>query len=95
MLKKKSTFSQVILIILIAVLCMVATVTVALLAGSADVDLINWKDLNLSNMLPVLLIGGFLTCVIVGIAVLCVSRTVFFKVKDQLKEFMNDGGEQK
>ena len=95
MLKNKSTFSQVILIILIAVLCMVATVTVALLAGSADVDLINWKDLNLSNMLPVLLIGGFLTCVIVGIAVLCVSRTVFFKVKDQLKEFMNDGGEQK
>lgn len=94
-MKKQSAFSQVILIILVAVLCIVATVTVALLAGSADADWIDWSDLNLSNMLPVLLIGLFLTCVIVGIAVLCVSRTVFFKVKDQLKEFMNDGGEQK
>lgn len=94
-MKKKSTFTQVILIVLVAVLCIIATVTVALLAGSADADWIDWSHLNLSNMLPVLLIGGFLTCVIVGIAVLCVSRTVFFKVKDHLKDFMNDGGIEK
>lgn len=94
-MKKKSTFSQVILVIIVAVLCVVATVTVALLAGSADTTLFDLRNLNIANMLPVLLIGGFITCVIVGIAVLCVSRTVFFKVKDYLKDYMNDGGEEK
>ena len=94
-MKKKSTFSQVILVIIVAVLCVVATVTVALLAGSADATLFDLRNLNIANMLPVLLIGGFITCVIVGIAVLCVSRTVFFKVKDYLKDYMNDGGEEK
>ena len=94
-MKNKSTFSQVILVIIVAVLCIVATVTVALLAGSADSVLFDIRNLNIANMLPVLLIGGFLTCVIVGIAVLCVSRTIFFKVKDVLKEYMNDGGKEK
>lgn len=94
-MKNKSTFAQIIFVILVAVVCVIATLTIALMAGSSDVNLFDLRNLNLANMLPVLLIGGFFTCVIVGIAVLCVSRSVFFKIKDYLKDFNNDGGEEK
>lgn len=93
-MKNKSTFAQVIVVIIVAVVCIVATMTIALVAGSSDANLFDLRNLNLANMLPVLLIGGFLTCVIVGIAVLCVSRSVFFKVKEYL-ENSNNGGEEK
>ena len=94
-MKKQSAFFQVILVILLAVLCLVVTLLLALLAGSKDAPLFDFSNLNFANMIPVLLIGGFFTCVIVGIAVLCVSRTVFFKVKDFLKEMNDDGGNEK
>lgn len=94
-MKNKSTFSQVLLIVIIAVLCVVATVTLALVAGSVGDTLFDFRNLNIVNMLPVLLIGGFITCVVVGISVLIVSRSVFFKVKDYLKELNDNGGNEK
>lgn len=94
-MKKKSTFAQVILLILVAVLCVVTTAVLALVAGSSEKNWIDFANLNLSNMLPVLLIGGFFTCVVVGIAALCVSRSAFFKVKDFFKNLNNGGGEEK
>ena len=93
-MKNKSTFAQVILLILVAVLCIVTTVTLALVAGSSEKDWIDFANLNFANVLPVLIVGGFFTCVIVGIAVLCVSRSALLKVKDFLKN-LNNGGEEK
>ena len=94
-MKNKSTFAQVILLILVAVLCIVTTVALALVAGSSEENWIDFASLNIANVLPVLLIGGFFICVIVCIAVLCVSRSAFFKAKDFFKNLNNDGGEEK
>lgn len=85
-MKKKSVFGGVLLLIIISLVCIVLTVSVALLAGSANAELFNFENLNLSNMIPVLIIGGIVSCFIIGIAVLFVGRTVFFKVKDYFSE---------
>ena len=38
-------------------------------------------------MIPVLILGGFISCVVVGIAVLFVARAVFLKIKERYIEF--------
>ena len=92
-MKEKSLFSKIILLIVLAVICLLITVSIALLFGAIDSTLIDFKNLNFANMIPVLLIGVFLSCVIVGLAVMFVARTAFFKVKDYLKENnQNNGG---
>ena len=85
-MKDKSLFTKIILVIILAVLCIVTTVSIALLFGSVDSSLFDFRNLNFANMIPVLLIGGFLSCVIIGIAVLFIARTAFFKVKDYLND---------
>lgn len=93
--KNKSLFTQAIFIIILAVLCLLLTVGIAFLAGSINTEIFDFKNMNFSNMLPVLLIGGFISCVIVGICVLFVARTAFFKAKDFLKETNKEKGETK
>ena len=85
-MKKKSVFGGILLLITISLICIVATVSVALLAGSVDVKLFNFQNMNLSNMIPVLIVGVILSCFVIGIAVLFVGRTVFFKIKDCFSE---------
>ena len=85
-MKNKSLFIQVISIIILAVVCLLLTVGIALLAGSLNAELFDFDDLNFSNMIPVLLAGIFISCVIVGICVLFVARTAFIKAKDYFKE---------
>ncbi len=85
-MKKKSAFAQIMILVAIALVCIILTVSVALLVGSLDVTLFDWKNLNFANMIPVFIVGGFLTCVIVGIAVIVVFRSLFFKVRDYLFE---------
>jgi hypothetical protein len=47
-------------------------------------------------MIPVLVFGGFVSCVVVGITVLFVARSVFYKVKDYFIETKeNNGGSEK
>ncbi len=89
-MKNKSLFTQVILIIVLCVFCIVATVGISLLAGAIDTDLFNFKNLNFANMIPVLLIGIFISCVIVGISVLFVGKTAFLQVYDYFKEKENN-----
>lgn len=94
-MKNKSLFIQIISLIILAVICLLLTVGIAFLAGSLNADLFDFKNLNFSNMIPILLIGGFISCVVVGICVLFVARTAFFKAKDFLKETNKEKGETK
>lgn len=89
---KKPIFSQIILLIIIAVLCIILTVALALWAGSTDDILLDLQELNWANVIPVILIGGFLCCVIVGILILCLGKNIFNKAKDFLSEIDKNGG---
>ncbi len=92
-MKNKSLFFQVMTLIIVAVVCLILTVSVAVLAGSLNAELFSFENFNFSNMIPVLIIGVFVTCVIVGICVLFVARTAFVKAKDYIKENNKiDGG---
>lgn len=85
-MKNKSLFMQFITLIILAILCLLTTVGVAILVGSLNTELFDFKNLNFSNMIPILIIGGFLSCVIIGICFLFFARTAFFKAKDYLEE---------
>ena len=85
-MKNKSLFIQIVSLIILAVICLLITVAVAFLLGSLNTDIFDFENLNFSNMIPVLIIGGFISCVLVGICFLFVARTAFFKVKDYLEE---------
>lgn len=88
-MKNKSFFSQIMLLLIISAVCILLTVGIALLAGSSNTTFFDFGNLNFSNMLPVLILGCFISCVVIGIAVLFTARTVFFKVKNYL--FDNEG----
>ena len=94
-MKNRSFFSQIMLLVILSVICIVLTVGIALLVGSSNTTLFDFENLNFSNMLPVLILGGFISCVIVGITVLFVARSIFYKVKNYLLEESKNGGEQK
>lgn len=88
-MKKRSVFSGILLLIFISLICLIMTVTFALLAGATDINLFDFRNLNFSNMIPVLIIGGIISCFIIGIAFLFLGRTIFFKVKDYIFETDN------
>lgn len=92
-MKNKSLFSQIILLILIAAVCVIVTVGAALFAGSDHATLFDFQNLNIANMIPVLIIGCFISCVIVGIGALFAARSVFIKIKDYISG--ENGGERK
>lgn len=93
-MKNKSLFFQIIGLIIIALICILLTVGIAILAGSLNAELFDFSKLNFSNMIPILIIGIFISCFIVGIGVLFVLRTAFLKAKDYLKnnDNKNNGG---
>ena len=88
-MKKKSVFNGILVLILIVLICLVMTVGIALLAGAAKVELFDFRNLNFSNMIPVLIVGGIISCFVIGIAFLFLGRTIFFKVKDYFFETNN------
>ena len=94
-MKKKTIFGGILLLIILSLACISITVLLAFFAGSVEADLFNFKNLNWSNMIPIFLVGGMLSCFVVGIAVLFVSRTVFFKVKDYITEINEKKGNEK
>lgn len=93
-MKNRSVFSQVMLLVFLLLICLVLTVAIAFLAGSHNVELFDFENLNFSNMIPVLVLGGIVTCIIVGISVIFVARSVFLKVREHLSE-NKDGGKEK
>ena len=95
-MKNKSFFSQIILLIILSLVCVILTVGIALFVGSYNTTLFDFQNLNFANMIPVLVLGGFISCVVVGITVLFVARSVFLKVKDYFIETNeNNGGSKK
>ena len=92
-MKNRSFFSQIMLLIILSVVCVIVTVGVALFVGSYNTTLFDFENLNFANMIPVLIFGGFISCVVVGITVLFVARAVFLKIKDYLSD--NNGGDKK
>jgi len=85
-LKKNSLFSKILLLIVISMLCIILTVTFALLAGSSDKILFDLSKLNLYNAIPILIVGFFVSCCIVSIAMIFILRTIILKIKDYLNE---------
>ncbi len=94
-MKNKSFFSQIILLIVLSLVCVVLTVGIALFAGSYNTTLFDFANLNFANMIPVLIIGGFVSCVVVGTTVLFVARSVFMKLKDYFTENNKNGGNER
>ncbi len=85
-MKNSSFFSQIILLIIISAICVILTVGIAFFAGTYTTALFDLSKLNLSNMIPVLIFGGFISCVIIGITVVVISREVFIKIKNYISE---------
>ena len=84
------------LLIILSLVCLIFTVGIALFVGSCNTTLFDFQNLNFANMIPVLILGGFISCVVVGITVLFVARSVFLKVKDYFSETNeNNGGNKK
>ncbi len=94
-MKNRSFFSQIMLLVILSVVCVILTVGIALVVGSSATTLFDFENLNLSNMIPVLILGGFISCVVVGITVLFVARSIFYKVKNYLTEEDKNGGDKK
>ena len=93
-MKNRSLFIQIISIIIIAVICLLLTISASLLVGSLNVELFDFQNLNFSNMIPVLIIGGFISCFIIGICFLFIARTAFSKAKDYIKENLKNNEKQ-
>ena len=85
-MKKKSLFSYILLLIIISAIGIALTIGLAVFIGAFDKSVIDFGNLNISNVITVLVIGGFITCVAIGITVLFTAKTMFFKVKDFLSE---------
>ena len=84
------------LLIILSLVCVILTDGIALFVGSCNTTLFDFQNLNFANMIPVLILGGFISCVVVGITVLFVARSVFLKVKDYFSETNeNNGGNKK
>ena len=93
-MKNKSIFSKIMTVIVVALICLVLTAVTALLLGSVNIDIFDFSNLNISNMLPVLIIGGFISCAVVGILVIYLAKDVFVKVKDEIFTKDNGGNEK-
>lgn len=93
-MKKKSAFSQLLTVVMVALIGFVVTMVIAFWVGSADTQIFDLREINWGNAIPVILIGGFATCVAVGIAVLVVSKNIFLKVRDYFLEDKIDGGKK-
>lgn len=97
-MKNKSLLFQVATVIIVGVLCVLVTLAFTILAGSINAEIFDFANLNFSNMIPVFLVGIFISCAIVGICVLFVLRTTFNKAKEYLEkeeEKNKNGGNDK
>lgn len=91
-MKEKSTFTMILTVVIVALVGIVLTVLVALMAGSMDVQLFDFENINLANVIPVIIIGGFLTAITVGFVILFASKSVFMKIRDYFLEDKKNGG---
>lgn len=94
-MKNKSIFSQILMLIVLALVCVILTVVIAYLCGSAQETIFDFSNLNFANIIPVLFICGLVSCVVLGITVLFIARTIFVKTKEYFIENDGDNGGKK
>ena len=78
-----------------SLICFTITIALTLFAGSYDGALFSFENLNIANMIPVLLLSGFVSCVVIGITLLFIFRAAFIKLKDYFLENKNTNGGNK
>ena len=91
-MKKKSTFTMILTVFIVALVGIVLTMLAAFMAGSIDIQLFDFENLNLANFIPVIIIGGFLTAITVGFVILFASKNIFTKIRDYFLEDKKNGG---
>ena len=84
-MKDRSLFAQILLLVILTFVCIGVTIFLALLAGSVDVSIFDFKNLNIANMIPVLIFGGLISGLTVIITLLFTSRTLFHKIKGYIE----------
>ena len=92
-MKKDSLFTKIIILFIVLFVCVAFTLTAAWLIGGMDKNIFDLSNLNLYNAVPVLILGGIISCFVVGIGVLFLSRNVLIKLKKFFIE--EDGGDKK
>ncbi len=85
-MSNKPIFTKIMIVIVVALICLAITLATAFLLGSINTDVFDFSNLNISNMLPIIVIGGFISCVIIGIMVIFLAKDVFVKVKNYYTE---------
>ena len=91
-MKKRSTFAMILTVVIVALVCIVLTILAAFIAGSVDMQLFDFENLNLANFIPVIIIGGFITTITVGFVILFASKSIFMKIRDYFLEDKKNGG---
>ena len=94
-MKKKSVFSKVLTIFIFIMVCLAITVAVALIMGSTETELFDFKNLNISNVIPVIFIGGFVCSITVGILVLFLGRDIYTEFISKKSNSDKSGGNEK
>ena len=94
MVKNKSFFSQIILLFIVVVICIIVTVGSALLLGSYGETIFNISDLNFANMIPVLVAGAFISCVVIALVVMFMAKGALSKAKDYFIKIKENGGKK-
>ena len=89
-MKNKSLFKQILLLVIIAFVCVTLTLLIALLVGSIDTPIFDFRNLNIANMIPIFIFGGIITCFAIAIAFLFTSKTLFDKIKIFFEDTKNN-----
>ncbi len=85
-MKNKSIFFQIIILLTVSMLCVLSTIGCAFFFGSLQIKLFDFSNINFSNMIPVLIIGGSLSAFVVCITILFVIRSIFIKIKSDVSD---------
>lgn len=85
-MKNKSMLSRTVTVIIVGIICFLITIALTILAGFINAEIFDFTDLNFSNMIPVFLIGFFISCAVIGICVLFVLNSAFYKAKEYLEK---------
>ena len=88
-MKNTSLFMQLLLLITLMFIGITLTVSVALLAGSIETSIFDFRNLNIANMIPVFIFGGLITLFTAVVVLLFTSRTLFYKIKNFFEEDNN------
>lgn len=93
-MKNKTIFAKIMTVITIALICVVLTIVLAFLLGTSNTEFFDFSKLNISNMIPVFIIGGFISCIVIGMSVIVLAKDVFIKIKDDFFKKDNGGNEK-